>query len=122
MVQRDAEVQGGALSCEEEHCHAPVVPLHALLKLGCVQQGTSGLPLCLAQVINEVPDCCVLGAKVQQAEKLFPSPFLLSQAAGYGETEWGLPRKATVQSTLGDNLRGACVQHSLAANEGGDSS
>lgn len=108
--------------CGKEHCHAPVVPLHTLPRLDCVQQGTSGLPPCLPQGANEVPDCCALCAKVQQAEKLFPSPFLLSQAASYGETAWGLPRKAIVQSALEDNLRGACGQQSLAASKGGDSS
>lgn len=73
----------------EERCRAPVVPLHVLLRLGCIQQGTSGLPPRPAQVVNEVPDYCVLCAKMQEAEKLFSPPFLLSQASSYGERKWG---------------------------------
>jgi len=97
------------------------VPLRTPLRLSSVWQGTAGLPPGLAQVVNEVPDCCLV-CKTAAGTEAVPSPFVLSQAASYGEREPGLPRKATVRSALGDNLRGACGQHSLAASKGGDSS
>lgn len=63
--------------CREEQCYAPVLPLHIPLSVSCVWHGTSGHLLCLAQVVNEVPDYCVLRADVQQAEN---SSHLLSSS------------------------------------------
>lgn len=63
VVQREAEVQGEALPC---FCHDAACPAKAQLR----PARHFGLSLCLAQVVNEVPELCLVGKSAAGREAL----------------------------------------------------